>query len=186
MRKAELIKERETGSWKSVCLCVRQVTEGGRSWGPEQDRAEQKTLKNRKRGQNCDRNHMIFAALRIKSVPDLLSLLLCIWYRRKTGVNTEPHVRYHIVTAPLYSKGATLEEHIAAWQLKKQHERLRATSQPANQLIQQRRVRAGVCLSPCETDFTRLSQSAGLSVKDTPKPLWKVWRGDDTGEVGSS
>jgi len=56
-------------------------------------------------------------------------------------------------------------------------------------LTQQRQ--SGVRLSLREADFTGPRQSAGLSVKDTPKPLWKRreeetsrdTRNDKTGEL---
>lgn len=62
---------------------------------------------------------------------------------------------------------------VTAEKTKRKGWRLR-NSQPMAALIQQRHIRA-----ECVCHFTGPSQSAGLSVKDTPKPLWKVWGGDE-------
>jgi len=70
-------------------------------------------------------------------------------------------------------RGITVVAHIALLQLKKQNVKgwRRRQRRWIPLLIQQRQIR--VCLSLCEADFTGPSQKAGLSVKDTPKPLKK-------------
>lgn len=74
--------------------------------------------------------------------------------------------------------GGTPMAHMALSQLKKQNVKGQGDVRAwrITVLIQQRQIR--VCLSLCKADFTGPSQSAGLSVKDTPKPLWKIW-GDE-------
>lgn len=92
-----------------------------------------------------------------------------------TGKTSEPNTGISYLYPVISFRGISLEPHIAlSLQLKKQQRGV--TSESANRSVDTAEAHQSWRL--CST-LTVLSQSAELSAKDTPKPLWKLWGGDE-------